>query len=140
MIKVKMKKFALIILRKDLEEILNELLLLGCAEPAERGDLLADAELAALGGPEDIELSKYRANKERITLFGTEYTILLTGWVPASSENELLANLSKYMIAWDFQYPSPDEYGKAPVQLKMPKISRIFYRGAGKPFTPLSIV
>jgi len=51
-------------------------------------------------------------------LLGTQYSLMLTGWVPAQSEPELGAMLSKYAAAWEVEDPDPEEYPKVPVELK----------------------
>ena len=51
-------------------------------------------------------------------LLGTDYSLLLTGWVPAASEPELLVVLSKFTSAWELSDPLPEEYSNVPVELK----------------------
>ena len=51
-------------------------------------------------------------------LLGTQYSLMLTGWVTAPSEPRLSDVLSKYICAWELSDPSPEEYASVPVLLK----------------------
>ena len=130
----------MIIFRADKDALFRELILLGCIDVSAPDKLLEGAELNALVDIETIELEQYRANREKLAAHGTDYTLLITGWLPSKSEPKLLDVLSKYVCAWDIQNPSPDEYNDIPVKLKWPKIFGIFYRESGKPFSPLAAV
>ena len=57
-------------------------------------------------------------------LLGTDYSLYLTGWVKAQSEEALLAVLSKYNCAWDLSDPSTDEYASVPVELENNPLTR----------------
>jgi len=57
-------------------------------------------------------------------LLGTDYSLVLTGWITAASEPNLKTMLSKYSCAWELSDPNPDEYGNVPVLLKNNPLSR----------------
>lgn len=50
-------------------------------------------------------------------LVGTQYSLLLTGWLCAPQEQELITRLSKYSCAWELEEPAPEEYVDVPVAL-----------------------
>lgn len=56
-------------------------------------------------------------------LYGTESTLLLTGWMPAEREEELARVFDKYDCAWETSDPVEDEYEKVPVSLKNNKVT-----------------
>jgi len=136
----KMKRVKLIIARTDLENVLQVLLRLCCVEVTEPDESPVDKELENLLSRETIDLSQYNANLQSITLLGTQYTLLLSGWATARAEQELVSRLSKLICAWEIEDPSPDERDKVPLFLKWPKITGFFYKGAGKQFNPLTSV
>ena len=51
-------------------------------------------------------------------LIGTDYSLYLTGWVPAASEPDLLVLMTKFICAWELSDPIEEEYEKVPVELK----------------------
>ena len=51
-------------------------------------------------------------------LLGTQYALMMTGWVTAPSESKLVDMLSKYACAWELSDPAPEDYGTVPVLLK----------------------
>ena len=57
-------------------------------------------------------------------LLGTQYSLMLTGWIPAVSEPELTAKLSGFDCAWELEEPSKEEYSKVPVSLKNTAVAR----------------
>ena len=61
------------------------------------------------------KIARAEANEK---LYGTQYSVLLTGWVAAPSEPELVSVLSKYACAWELDDPTPEEYANVPVELK----------------------
>jgi hypothetical protein len=67
-------------------------------------------------------------------LIGTESSLMLTGWTTASSEEKLIAALSKYKCAWEIAAPSPED-GQAPVYGRFWR----FCRGGRILFAPLEI-
>lgn len=57
-------------------------------------------------------------------LMSTESTVLMQGWVPAESEEELGRVLGKYDCAWETSEPTEDEYPEVPVKLKNNRFTR----------------
>ena len=55
---------------------------------------------------------------------GTQYALMLTGWVPASSDSELLKILNKYDCAWEMTDPLESEFNTVPVLLKNNPLTR----------------
>ena len=139
MIKTKLKKVSMLILRADFDRFIRELILFGCVDVAASDDLLADTELASLLERETLELEPYNTNRDEITVFGTDYTLLITGWIPAGSVRNLLTILSGYIHAWDIEDPSVDELDKVPVK-SWPKFLGNIFTGSRKPFSPLVFV
>ena len=137
MMTVKMKKIRLIIVREDLQRVLTELIRLGCVEVTDPEDLLENPLMNSLVEREIVNLDSYNANLDSIALLGTHSTMLLAGWLPARSEPELAAQLSKYLCAWEILSPSFEEQEKIPVKLRLPKLFGLLYRGEGKPFNPI---
>ncbi|NLA87856.1 MAG: V-type ATP synthase subunit I, partial [Clostridiales bacterium] len=64
---VKMKKLTLTAVRSQKEDLLRELLLLGCVEVSEPEALLSDPNISAIAKRETSELEKYRGYSTRIT-------------------------------------------------------------------------
>ena len=60
---VKMKKLSLLVSRADRENILRELMLLGCVEISEPDELLEDPDLSQLVSRENAGLDNYRAQQ-----------------------------------------------------------------------------
>ena len=60
----KMKKLRLLVSRADKENVLRELMLLGCVEVSEPDELLEDPDLAELVARENAELDRYRSEHE----------------------------------------------------------------------------
>jgi V/A-type H+-transporting ATPase subunit I len=61
-----MKKIKLIALRSQKDELLRELMLLGCVQVSEPEDLLANPEITAIAARETSELELYRANRANL--------------------------------------------------------------------------
>ena len=55
---------------------------------------------------------------------GTETTVLLQGWLPAESEEDLARLLGKYDCAWETADPTEEEIPDVPVKLKNNKFTR----------------
>ena len=72
-------------------------------------------------------------------LIGTQRTVLMTGWVPAKAELELMLKMTGYVCAWDFSDPSPDEYESVPVMQKGSRLLSKFQKESGVPFRPLML-
>ncbi|MCL2151495.1 MAG: hypothetical protein FWH57_00810 [Oscillospiraceae bacterium] len=140
MLTVKMKKLLLVIARTDFENVLRVLIDMSCVEVTPPGELLGfdvnntDNRLAL----ETAELGMYGANIENIPLLGTRKVLILTGWMPAPSEQRLISSLSEYICAWEIENPSPDENEDIPLKLRWPKLLKIFFKNAGKLFNPLA--
>ena len=105
----------------------TELKLRGLAEQRQR----LTGEIAQLASHRDelklradtLSTKIARAEAEE-RLVGTESTVLLQGWVPAESEDELGRVLGKYDCAWETADPTEDEYPEVPVKLKNNRFTR----------------
>ena len=139
MLTEKMKKVKLIVTRDDFESVLQELLKLGCIEVTVPDEFLNNPELRDQVLRIVVELDDFQTNQSSITLLGTQYTFLLTGWITARSEPEFAEKLSNYVCAWELDTPSPDDPEDIPVKLRWPKIFGFFYTGNGKMFEPLRL-
>jgi hypothetical protein len=137
MAKAKIKKMTLIVLRPDIEKVLGELIPLGCVEISEPLDPDMPSEPAAAIAPVMIELDGLNANLDSIAVLGTEYTLILSGWIASRSEPELLSKLAGYLCAWEIEAPTPDEYKNAPLIIKCPKFFGGLRSRGHKPFCPL---
>jgi len=134
----KMKKITLASTRGDFDKVIRVLLSLTCIEVFEPDALLPeDQELASVMAPEVFDLSKFNSNEENIVLLGTRNTLLLTGWLIGSSEEELIARLSEFVCAWDIESLSSDELEIAPVKLCCPWFFGKLRLCGAKPFMPL---
>ena len=133
-----MKKLTLLIARKDIDNVLREMIQLGCVEVSEPDKLLEDPELASLVTRETYELDKFDANVERLVMLGTHYTLLLVGWTPLKSEPDLASLLSNHICAWELNDLSPGEKEIAPVKLRCPKFFRKFRLAGRREFEPLT--
>ena len=140
MLTVKMKKLLLVIARDDFEKVLRVLMDMSCVEVTAPDKLLeynnnnTENQLVL----ETIELGKYGANIENIPLIGTRKTLFLAGWMPAPSEQKLVSSLSEYVCAWEIENPTPDEDVDIPLKLRWPRLLKVFFKNAGKPFCPLT--
>jgi len=72
-------------------------------------------------------------------LLGTDYTLILTGWTPAASENVLIQKLSQYTCAWQISDPSHGEGENVPIKLTGPKFLGKFNKDGGKQFQPMTV-
>lgn len=132
-----MRKLSLIVSHTDIVNVLSELTLLRCVEPTEPEVTLDPPELTDLLTREVMELEPYNANFESITLIATQYTYMLTGWLPAEFEAELTAMLSKYMCAWEITDLSPTDLDNAPITIKYPQFFGSLRSGGRRIFVPL---
>ena len=137
MLTVKMRKVKLIIARDGFEDVLSDLIGLGCIEVSNPDELLDNQELSSLTSRETIALDKFQVNRDSITLLSTQHTLLLTGWTTSRSEQDIITKLSEHVCAWEFDDPSPSEIENVPVKLKWPKLTGLFYKGGGRMFEPL---
>ena len=133
----KMKKLMLLMTRKDMEDVLRELVLLRCVEVAEPDSLLEDPELAALLKRETVKLDSINSNVKSFVMLGTQYTLLMTGWVPTSLRDKFVDKLSYLPCAWELDDLSPDELDIAPVVLRCPGFLTKYRLAGRKQFEPL---
>ena len=138
MFKAKMKYIRLIIARKDFKNVLRALIRLGCVEVTKPYEDIIKLSPNALFDFETIDLVGYDANRDSITVLGTKYTYLLTGWIAAKSEQVVAQLLYDHICAWEIVAPPPELMDMLPVMLKLPRFLVVFYRGGGKPFVPLA--
>jgi len=136
MMTVRMKRIRLVVGRADFENVLRELMSLACVEITEPDALPEGCQLQGQVKRVIVELSGFGANLDSIMLLGTQYTLVLTGWMAARSGPELAARMGNYVCAWEIVDPSPDESAAAPVKLRLPGLFGLFHRGGGKPFSP----
>jgi len=138
MFATRMKKFGLVMSRTVMENVLHEVISLGCIEAVDPDEFLTDKDLKKLVTRETIELKQYGANLDSIVLTGTHYTLLLAGWMTARSEPELTARLAEYMCAWELESPSPDETDRIPRKWAGPGFLSFLFKTGGRPFQPLA--
>jgi len=134
-----MKKISLAASRGDMENVLRELILLGCVEVYDPEDLPDDLGISNAVWREAFELEEYNATSERIVLLATEYTFLLYGWFAAGSEPGLSARLSDYTCAWETSDLTPDEFDVAPAKLCCPGFFGKMRLSGRKLFDPLRV-
>ena len=137
MVNIDMKRLRLLIIRDDIDSILRELILLGCVEVSEPDLKLDNPEIDKLVSRETVELNDYNTNQEKLALLGTTSTLLLSGWIPASSKPDLISRLTDHVCAWEIEDPSPDELENVPVKLFCPGFFGKMRLGGRRPFTPL---
>ncbi|MCL2079716.1 MAG: hypothetical protein FWH17_07740 [Oscillospiraceae bacterium] len=133
-----MKKLTLAASHTDIVNIISELILLECLEPTEPIIELDPPELTSLLRREVMELSDYGANYESIVVFATQYTYILSGWLPVEYESELTTMLGTHICAWDIIDPYPYDYDDIPVLLKFPQLFTKMRSGGRRVFEPLS--
>jgi len=138
MFSVKINKLRLLTTRDDIESILRDLILLGCVEVSEPDEFYEGTELVQAIRPESFSLAEYGANKDSLILLGTQYTLLLIGWVPDQSKPELVSMLSERVCAWEIVDPSPDEKPNVPVQLRCHWFFGELRLGSRRSFDPLT--
>jgi len=140
MSKSTMKKLSILVTREVLETFLSEFLMLGCAEFSEALDLPDTSELHSFAKRELVDLASFCADKESLSVLGTKYTVMLTGWLPARYEAELLPLLKKYGCAWDISDPLFGDIDDAPIELCCPWFFGKYRLAGRKKFTPLVVV
>ena len=133
----KLKKLSILAAREDMENILSELMLLGCADISEPDDLPEDFGPASDVMREIINLDGQSANRESISVLGTRYTLSLSGWMTAKSETELVSKLADYVCAWDIADQAPGDSDKVPVVQRCPGFFGKLRRGGRNRFDPL---
>jgi len=137
MITVKMNKIRLIAAHTDFENVLHELILLGCVEITDPDELFRNPELGGLTTREIVTLDRFNANRDSIAVHKTQYTVLLTGWIAVRSEVAFSEQMSKFICAWEFESPQPNERDSVPVKLRWPKLFKAFNKDGRKEFNPL---
>ena len=70
-------------------------------------------------------------------LLGTDYTLILSGWIDSAYEVKLIQALSQYACAWEISKPSAEEYDRIPV---MHNKTRFRSKVTERDFNPLTIV
>lgn len=136
MFKTKIKKISILILRADFDRFIRELILFGCVDIGASDDEFEDSGLDSLAERKKMDLGQYNANRDAITVFETDYTLLMTGWIPVKSVDNLLTILSGYIHAWGIRDPSPDEIDKVPIRI-LPKFFGKLLSGTRRSFSPL---
>ena len=137
MIASKMKKISMLILNADFDKFIRELIFFGCVDIESPGDfdVPEENEMSFLER-EIVDLGQYDSNRESITVYKTDYTVFIKGWIPVGAVDNLLTILSGYVHAWDIQDPSPDELDKVPARVG-PKVFGSLFKGARRPYSPL---
>ncbi|MCL2125214.1 MAG: V-type ATP synthase subunit I [Oscillospiraceae bacterium] len=111
----KMKKLRLLVSRTDKDDVLRELMLLGCVEVSEPDEMLEDPEFAELVGREDAELERRRAEHAALTRsmeILNKYVPVKTGMFAArpdvteelllsESDTSICLELSKTLVTLD---------------------------------------
>ena len=134
----KIKKTSLLFARDEFSDIINDLILLEIMDISKPTFSTDGKEQTSQIKTEVIDISEYDANHESLTLFGTERTLYLTGWISAKSEVALITMASKYTCAWEIEPPTSEELSDAPIILARPNFLYRFYRGHRELFSPLS--
>jgi len=134
------KKLHVIITREVLERFLIDFLTLGCAEISEALDLPDNSDLLPFVKRELVDLNSVGCDKDSLSVLGTKYTVMLTGWVPSRCEAELLPVLEEHGCAWDISEPMLGDLDIAPVELRFPWFFGKFRLAGRKAFTPLVVI
>jgi len=134
------KKLNILVTREVLDRFLNEFLILGCAEISEAIDLPENSDLHAFVKRELVDLVPFGASKDSLSVLGTKYTVMLTGWLPFRHEPELVTLLKKYGCAWDISDPIFSDIDVAPVELCCPWFLGKYRLAGRRRFTPLVLI
>ena len=132
-----MKKLSLLSTREEMGNVMRELIHLGCVDVSEPDELAYGPELQDFLKLEEFMLDELSANRERLVLIGTQYTLLLTGWLTQRSAQILISRLPHYFCAWALEDPSPDEREIIPVELCCPGFFGKLRLAGRKRFAPL---
>ena len=136
--KAKVKKISLLIIRRDFESLLQQLMQLECFEIGNPDDFPEDQELTATVTRETPDLSGFNTNAETIVALGTRETLALTGWLSVKHESLLEAKLSEFICAWDINDISEADGDNAPVILSFPWFMKKRRLKDRRQFTPLT--
>jgi len=137
MANTKVKMVRLIVARSEIDRFLKDLILLGCIEVFDPDYPPEEAVPAPFLRPVILDLDKLDANRDSLTLLGTEYTLILSGWLPARSEHALVTMLADYSCAWEIEAPTPENRESAPVVLSFPKFFGKLRLGGRRLLNPL---
>lgn len=130
-----------LMLAKSLETLDNMLLILPDQDKPE----VIEQIIAAANQREDLQLccdhfSIRISMAETIgKMLGTDYTVILAGWLPAKAEPEVTQRLSQYLCACEFTDPVPGEQESVPALQKSTKLLGRLQNDTRRPFRPLSI-
>jgi len=134
-----MKKLSIIIARQDTENVIRELIRLGCVELSEPDILAGHPELEDAVTFEKYGLEHLNANKDAVLLLGTRHTQMLTGWVPARFTPALQAKLEEFICAWEISDLTQEEAEAAPVKLLCPGFFKKQRLAGRRLFDPLCL-
>lgn len=130
-----------LMLAKSLETLDNMLLILPDQDKPE----VIEQIKGAAGQREDLRLCCDHFNI-RIALaetigkmLGTDYTVILSGWIPLKSEPELTQKLSQYLCAWEFADPAPGDMENVPALHKGTKFLGRLQNDTRRQFKPLTV-
>ena len=133
----KLKRLRLLAVRDEMENVLRELINLGCVDVYDPVDLLEDHEIISVATKEIVSIDQLCASRDSIAMLGTQYTLMLSGWMSARSEADLQTKLTNHLCAWEISDPTPDEADVAPVDLCCPGFFGKLRSGGRKQFSPL---
>jgi len=120
MAKVKVKKIGLIISRDDFNNVLCDIMQLGCVDFTEPDGILGDSDLASALTREEIQLEAFDTNATSIVAAGTRETLTLTGWLSTKQEPALISALEHRICDWEIDVPADNETQDVPVILSFP--------------------
>jgi len=132
-----MKKLTLIVAHTDIVNVLSEIITLGSIEPTIPNITLDPPEMSDLIRREVMELDAYDANIASIEVLATQYTYILTGWLPTELEHELTSMLTSYTCAWEIEEPVGVDSDSIPSLLKYPQFFGKIRSGGRRIFEPL---
>jgi len=104
-----------------MDSVLREMISLGCIEFTEPDALPDDMESAAVITRETYKLDGFGANREQLELLGTEYTLVLKGWISSKTEQALISILDKFTCAWEIEEPPVNGPETVPFILSYPR-------------------
>jgi len=140
MLKSTIKRLNIVVTREVLERFLSDFLILGCTEFSEALDLADNSELNSFVKRELVDLTSFGVGKDCLSVLGTKYTVMFTGWLPSRFELELTPILKKHGCAWEISEPMFGDVDIAPVELVWPWFFRKHRLAGRKEFTPLRVI
>ena len=138
MAKPRVRRFRLIASRADMDAVLSEIVRLSCVEVTQPEELPDDPALSPHVTPESYDSGRLGASSGDLELLGTEYTLVLTGWISARGISGLTSRLSDYVCAWEIGEPPGDDDASAPVMLFMPRLFSKYRAKGRRLFAPLT--